>query len=103
MRAMYEPALRDAAIVTVNGRRAGTLWHPPYRVDVTPYLKAGANEIEVRVANLGVNTLAGRELPDFKLLRLRYGNRFELQDTAKIAPQPAGLLGPVTLVGEALR
>jgi hypothetical protein len=103
MRAMYEPALRDAAIVTVNGRRAGTLWHPPYRVDVTPYLKAGANEIEVKVANLGVNTLAGRELPDFKLLRLRYGNRFELQDTAKIAPQPAGLLGPVTLVGEALR
>ncbi|QBE65618.1 glycosyl hydrolase [Pseudoduganella lutea] len=103
MRAMYEPALRDAAIVTVNGQRAGTLWHPPYRLDVTPFLKAGANAIEVKVANLGVNTLAGRELPDFKLLRLRYGNRFELQDTAKIAPQPAGLLGPVTLVGEAVR
>ncbi len=102
MRAMYEPALRDAAIVTVNGRRAGTLWHPPYRLDVTPFLKPGANQVEVRVANLGVNTLAGRELPDFKLLRLRYGNRFELQDTAKIAPQPAGLLGPVTLVGEML-
>lgn len=103
MRAMYEPALRDAAIVTVNGQRAGTLWHPPYRLDITPYLKAGTNAIEVKVANLGVNTLAGRTLPDFKLLRLRYGNRFELQDTAKIAPQPAGLLGPVTLVGEALR
>ncbi|WP_338763797.1 glycosyl hydrolase [Massilia sp. METH4] len=103
MRAMYEPALRDAAIVTVNGQRAGALWHPPYRIDVTPWLKAGTNEIEVKVANLGVNTLAGRALPDFTLLRLRYGNRFELQDTAKIAPQPAGLLGPVTLVGEALR
>ncbi|GGY47640.1 glycosyl hydrolase [Pseudoduganella albidiflava] len=103
MRAMYEPALRDAAIVTVNGQRAGTLWHPPYRLDVTPFLKAGANQVEVKVANLGVNTLAGRELPDFRLLRLRYGNRFELQDTAKIAPQPAGLLGPVTLVGEAMR
>ena len=103
MRAMYEPALRDAAIVTVNGQRAGTLWHPPYRLDVTPFLKAGSNAIEVKVANLGVNTLAGRELPDFKLLRLRYGNRFELQDTAKIAPQPAGLLGPVTLVEEAVR
>ena len=103
MRAMYEPALRDVAIVTVNGQRAGTLWHPPYRLDVTPFLKAGDNDIEVKVANLGVNALAGRELPDFKLLRLRYGNRFELQDTAKIAPQPAGLLGPVTLVGEAVQ
>jgi hypothetical protein len=103
MRAMLEPALRDAAIVTVNGQRAGTLWHPPYRLDVTPYLKAGANQVEVRVANLGVNALAGQELPDFKLLRLRYGNRFELQDTAKIVPQPAGLLGPVTLVEEAPR
>jgi alpha-L-rhamnosidase len=103
MRAMVEPALRDAAIVTVNGQRAGALWHPPYRLDITPWLKAGDNDIEVKVANLGVNTLAGRELPDFKLLRLRHGNRFELQDTAKIAPQPAGLLGPVTLVGERLR
>ncbi|HEX8601530.1 MAG TPA: hypothetical protein VF774_02720, partial [Pseudoduganella sp.] len=64
---------------------------------------AGANQVEVKVANLGVNTLAGQELPDFKLLRLRYGNRFELQDTAKIAPQPAGLLGPVTLVEEVLK
>jgi hypothetical protein len=26
-----------------------------------------------------------------------------LQDTAKIAPQPAGLLGPVTLVEETLQ
>jgi hypothetical protein len=103
MRAMYDPALRDVAIVTVNGKRVGALWHPPYRIDVTPYLKAGANKVEVRVANLGVNTLAGRALPDFSLLSLRHGNRFQLQDTAKIAPRPAGLLGPVQLVGEKLQ
>jgi hypothetical protein len=103
MRAMYEPALRYAAVVTVNGKRAGTLWTPPFRLDVTPYLKAGENKVEVKVANLAVNVLAGRALPDFTLLRLRHGNRFELQDTAKIAPQPAGLLGPIQLVGEALR
>ena len=75
----------------------------PRDVVITPFLKAGDNDIEVTVANLGVNALAGRELPDFKLLRLRYGNRFELQDTDKIAPQPAGLLGPVTLVEEAVQ
>ncbi|TWI67359.1 alpha-L-rhamnosidase-like protein [Pseudoduganella lurida] len=103
MRAMYEPALRDVAIVTVNGQRAGALWHPPYRLDVTPYLKAGANDIEVKVGNLGVNTLAGRALPDFTLLNALYGKRFELQDTKNIAPQPAGLLGPVTLVGESVQ
>lgn len=103
MRAMYEPALRSAAIVTINGKRAGALWTPPFRLDATPYLKPGENVIEVKVANLAVNVLAGRALPDFSLLRLRHGNRFELQDTAKIAPQPAGLLGPVQLIGEPLQ
>ena len=100
MRAMYEPALRSAAVVSVNGKRAGALWTPPFRLDVTSCLKAGDNRIEVEVANLAVNVLAGRTLPDYSLLRLRHGNRFELQDTAKIAPQPAGLLGPIHLISE---
>jgi len=100
MRAMYESPLREAAQVWVNGKRAGALWHPPYRVDVTNYLTAGANRIEVRVANLAVNTLAGHALPDYRLLSARYGQRFVPQDTELIAPRPAGMLGPVTLMGE---
>ena len=99
MRAMYESPVREAAQVYVNGRHAGAVWHPPYAVDVTGYLQPGRNRIEVRVANLALNALAGHALPDYRLLSARYGQRFVPQDTALIAPQPAGLLGPVRLLG----
>jgi hypothetical protein len=99
MRAMLDGPVREAAEVVVNGRRAGAVWHPPYAVDVTGFLKPGRNRIEVRVGNLALNALAGRALPDYRLLSARYGQRFVPQDTALIAPQPAGLLGPVKLLG----
>jgi hypothetical protein len=100
MRAMYDSPVREAAQVWVNGKRAGAVWHPPYRVDVTPYLSAGRNRIEVRVANLALNTLAGHALPDYRLLSARYTQRFVPQDTELVTPRPSGLLGPVKLMGE---
>jgi len=99
MRAMLESPVREAAQVYVNGRHAGAVWHPPYAVDVSGYLQPGRNRIEVRVANLALNALAGHALPDYRLLSARYGQRFVPQDTALVAPQPAGLLGPVKLLG----
>jgi hypothetical protein len=99
MQAMFDSPVREAAEVIVNGRRAGAVWHPPYAVDVTGFLKPGRNRIEVRVGNLALNALAGRALPDYRLLSARYGQRFVPQDTALVAPQPAGLLGPVKLLG----
>ena len=101
MRAMFESPVREAAVVLVNGKRAGVVWHPPYVLDVGSYLHAGANTVEVRVANLALNTLAGRTLPDYRLLSARYGQRFVPQDTDLIQPQASGLLGPVRLMGEA--
>jgi hypothetical protein len=100
MRAMLESPVREAAQVYVNGKPAGAVWHPPYRVDVTQLLVAGNNRIEVKVANLALNTLAGRALPDYRLLWARYGQRFVPQDTQLIAPRPSGLLGPVKLMAE---
>ena len=41
MQAWYNPPVREAAVVFINGHRAGALWHPPYRLAVGPYLKAG--------------------------------------------------------------
>lgn len=99
MRAMFDAPVREAAQVVVNGRPAGAVWHPPYAVDVTGLLVAGRNRIEVHVGNLALNALAGQALPDYRLLSARYGQRFVPQDTELIAPQPAGLLGPVTLLG----
>ena len=102
MRAMLESPIREAAVVFVNGQRAGSIWKPPYRLDVTQWLKAGSNKIEVKVANLSLNMLAGQERPDYRLLWARYGQRFVPQDTQLIKPHPSGLLGPVRLLtGEA--
>ena len=97
-RAWVDAPVRDAAIVYVNGRRAGSAWCPPYRVDVTPALRPGPNLVRIEVANLAINHMAGRALPDYKLLNLRYGTRFEPQDMGKVKPVPAGLFGPIRLV-----
>jgi hypothetical protein len=90
--------VREAAVVYVNGRRAGSAWCPPYAVDVTLHLRPGPNDIRIEVANLAINHMAGRALPDYKLLNLRYGTRFEPQDMDKVQPVPAGLFGPIRLV-----
>jgi hypothetical protein len=96
-RAQLDAPLREAALVYVNGRPAGAVWCPPYTLDVTAFLHAGTNQLRIEVANLAVNHMAGRALPDYRLLNLRHGVRFEPQDMDKLAPVPAGLLGPVRL------
>jgi hypothetical protein len=53
------------AEVALNGKDLGILWKPPYRVDVTGALKAGANALEVKVVNLWINRMIGDEqLPE---------------------------------------
>ena len=51
------------AEVLINGRSAGIVWTAPYRLDVTDFIKPGANKIEVRTANLWVNRLVGDRQP----------------------------------------
>ncbi|MBP1202335.1 hypothetical protein JOD97_000349 [Duganella sp. 1411] len=100
MRAMLDSPVREAAEVYVNGQRAGSVWHPPYELDITSRLRAGVNKIEVKVANLSLNALAGQERPDYRLLSARYGQRFVPQDTHLIVPTPSGMLGPVRLLAQ---
>lgn len=53
------------AVVRVNGRELGTLWKPPFLIDVTDVVRAGKNRLEVAVANLWPNRLIGDEaLPE---------------------------------------
>jgi hypothetical protein len=98
MWAKFEGPVREAAVVYINGKRAGAVWCPPYEVDVTGLLKEGANEIRVVVANLAVNVLAKGPLPDYQELTAKYGEKFQAQDMNLIGAQPSGLLGPVRLV-----
>jgi hypothetical protein len=100
VRALLDPPLREAAIVTVNGQRAGSLWHAPYRLNVTKQLKAGANTVEVRVYNTAINELAGQKPRDFAPLYAKFGKRFVMQDIENLQPVPSGMTGAVKLIAE---
>jgi len=98
MRAFYDPPIRAAALVTINGRAAGALWHPPYRLDVSTFLKAGQNRIEIHVYNTALNAWSALPPHDYKPLIAKYGDRFQMQDLDQVKPISSGLLGQVQLV-----
>ena len=97
MQAWLDSPVREAAVVYVNDRRVGSIWCPPYALDVSSFLRPGNNQLRIVVANLALNYMAGRRLPDYRLLNLRYGERFQAQDMDKVQPIPSGLLGPIKL------
>jgi hypothetical protein len=99
MRALLESPVREAAQVWINGRPAGAVWKPPYRVEVSGLLKPGDNTVRIVVANLALNGLATAPLPDYKELTAKFGERFQAQDMQSVQALPSGILGPVRLVG----
>jgi len=62
-RALYLDLGRVSVIAEakLNDRDLGILWKPPFRVEVTDILRAGANELVVSVVNLWPNRLIGDE------------------------------------------
>ena len=57
--------VKNLAVVRINGRDAGTLWTPPFQVDITDLVRKGQNTLEVDVTNLWVNRMIGDEFePD---------------------------------------
>jgi hypothetical protein len=98
MRAMLENPVREAAVVYINGKRAGSIWCPPYELNITPFVHPGENQLRIEVANTALNAMAKGPLPDYKALNAKYGERFQAQDMDKVQPLPAGLLGPVRLI-----
>ena len=97
MRALLESPVREAAEVYVNGKQAGSVWCPPYELDITRVLRPGSNDLRIVVGNLAINEMAGRVLPDYRLLNRRYGKRFEPQGMENLQPRPSGILGPIRL------
>ncbi len=98
MQAWIDAPVREAAVVYLNGRRVGSVWHPPYSLDLTGSLTRGPNRLRIVVGNLAINHMAGHSLPDYRLLNMRYGVRFEPQDMKNLQPLPSGLLGPLRLI-----
>jgi hypothetical protein len=97
MSALLESPVAEAAVVYVNDQRAGTVWCPPYSVKVTKLLKPGENRLRIVVGNTPINYMAGRRPPNYRLLNMRYGERFRPQDMENLQPVPSGLLGGVEL------
>jgi len=83
--------------VTLNGRDLGVLWSAPFRTDVTGILKAGKNDLKVKVVNLWANRIIGdAALPEAQRL-----TRTNITRLTKDTPlEPSGLLGPVRVLHE---
>ncbi len=90
-----------AAAVELNGKPLGVAWKIPFRVAAASAVRAGRNELCVRVANNWINRLAG----DARASGQRY-TRTNINTTgspvvqswAQVALKPSGLLGPVRLL-----
>ena len=53
--------VKNLATVRVNGKVCGTLWRPPFTIDITEALLGGDNLLKVDVTNLWVNRMVGDE------------------------------------------
>ncbi len=99
--AVVAAPIRDAATVFVNDRRVGTLWAPPYRIEITPHLRSGSNDIRLEVYNTAINMLAeGGRVPDVRGVSETFGQRFRLQDMDAFTPLPSGVLSVPRVVAE---
>jgi len=87
--------VKNLAMVTVNGKELGTVWHAPYTIDATSALKPGANEISVKVINSWVNRLIGDQQPD---ATTKYTFTTWKSYKADSPLLPSGLIGPVAVL-----
>lgn len=70
----------DVLEVSINGSEGRVApWHP-YRIDVTDLVRAGANDVEIRVTNTLINILEGVRHPSglFRRPRIVHEHRYEL-------------------------
>ena len=95
--------VRESATVYVNGKRAGTVFAVPYSVDVTPYLHAGKNTIEIDVTGLPANYVAEmdrrgiiwRKFKDANIANLKGG---KISYYGNWDVMPAGLNSTIRLI-----
>jgi hypothetical protein len=107
--------VNDLAEVWINGQLAGTVWKPPYRVDISTLIKPGRNALEIKAVNLWVNRLIGDVQPgttqkitftqaDGKVSPdtppAEAANQLRMPYAADAPLRPSGLIGPITILAE---
>jgi hypothetical protein len=93
--------VRESAVVTVNGQKAGVAFAAPFEILVGQWLRDGENTIEIEVTNLPANRIADydrrgvewRIFHEINFVDITYSKT--TYDTWP--PLPSGLLGPVTI------
>lgn len=82
------------AKVKVNGNYAGGVWTPPYRVDITDFVKNGENQIEIEITTTWMNRIIG----DLNLPEDQRRTWVTFQPwRAESQLQKSGLTGPVVI------
>jgi hypothetical protein len=79
--------------VTINGKKKGTVWTKPFRIDISGDLRTGDNTLEIKVVNSWYNRVAGDEISSGD-------NRYTSTNIVlgKISLEPSGLIGPVRIM-----
>ncbi len=85
--------VQNLAEVSVNGRSLGILWKKPFVVEVTDALRAGRNDLEVKVTNVWPNRMIGDKQPGAQQIAYATFDPFKADSPLL----PSGLLGPVTV------
>ena len=89
--------VQEMAIIRLNGKEVSKCWISPYRADVSQYLRAGENLLEIDVTNLWANRLIGDgKLPKGERRTRTNIVKFDAPDADQYL-RVAGLLGPVKL------
>ncbi|HZZ19941.1 MAG TPA: glycosyl hydrolase [Opitutaceae bacterium] len=89
--------VKNLAEVSLNGKVLATVWHAPYRVELTGALKEGSNQLSVKVVNAWVNRLIGDEQPGAQ--KFTFADIKPYKATSKL--QASGLIGPVQIISAA--
>lgn len=94
-------SLKNICELHVNGHKVGLAWKPPYKFDVTSYVRNGINDIEIEITNLLHNRISGDFLvPESERAYYSFGAIDQYRDgtvTGKDKLLPSGLFGPVLL------
>jgi hypothetical protein len=89
--------VQEMASVKINGHQNQVMWSAPFRFDITPFVKAGTNELEVEVVNMWPNRLIGDgKLPESKRLTKTNISKFNGSDADNYLRE-SGLIGPVKI------
>lgn len=83
------------ARVYLNGKDLGLVWKQPYRLDTAGALRQGENNLQIKVINSWVNRLVGDAKESGPRITYTTVSYFDSDSET----DPAGLLGPVRLIG----